>query len=708
MLRCELLILTVMLFLSGTACEQDRITKKTESRKNVQQKKVQQLVPPRPKPKNLSVKQSTQQNQIDSFSEESSTEDNTDLQSDITSPSSEHILSSKNIEETTSEDPIEISKREGELREPLEAELPAKDSKVVESSSDKTRGHPTPVQVAQVKESEQEKDGGIKEASQRSADSINIEREKDPVSKDNNPSIQDTYKIRFRNRTYIVSKNNNPPAQDTVIQTDKKTIKEEQKGSSTSEPEKFNTCDVLPQSLNTSLEKQLGKPCHLFTKEDLTHIKRLKISHVPKKEWDLFHKEHAQYFLSLEELDLSDNPEMLFLPSFVTDMVWLKELNISNTGINDFSEELCQLEALKILRASHNNYKDREVPFHTFCLKSLKVLDMSSSSLRYIDEYIGKLSFLEELYMSKNSLLLVPYMLSVLSSSSSLVLVDFRDNNLYDEDLNVRQSCKGFKGEEREECQEDLSDSMKCDNRNELPFDRKEPLRLMYIKLAFEKEDLILKQCEKNKEDGGLRYCPPFITKCRDYPESDKLECMMDEFQNPRQERERDLLYRDMCYATWLGFLVDYEKYPELLNKTIRGKTIREVKYASKYVGHFDCWEMPWDNLYYWGGLIDTLPKKYATFAFEFAPHSYRIPGLSSRVTARLESEGGFFNPDILWWVPEDCPHLYSNLKERVYEAAYEYERRKPEMREYMRDSYLLYFLWSSVLRSTGLARYTG
>jgi len=123
--KFELLILIIILFLSGTACEQDRITKKTESRKNVQQKKVQQLVPPQPKPKNLSVKQSTQQNQIDSFSEESSTEDNTDLQSDITSPSSEHILSSKNIEETTSEDPIEISKREGELRAPIEVELPA-------------------------------------------------------------------------------------------------------------------------------------------------------------------------------------------------------------------------------------------------------------------------------------------------------------------------------------------------------------------------------------------------------------------------------------------------------------------------------------------------------------------------------------------------------------------------------------------------------
>ena len=292
---------------------------------------------------------------------------------------------------------------------------------------------------------------------------------------------------------------------------------------------------------------------------------------------------------------------------------------------------------------------------------------MSHSSLRYIDEYIGHLSHLEELYMSENFLFLIPQMLSTLPH---LTLVDLRSNYLKNEDLSSLHSCKNVLEEETEECQEDLSDSMKCEAVHEVPFQRGEPLRQIYTSLAAQSEDFIMEQC---KEDPVFLYCPSFITKCKDYPKSDKQRCMLDEFESPRVE-ERHRLHRDRCYIAWVGWLVDYDKSPELLNKTIRGKTIREIRYVSKYRSENDllwsCWKWPWQEVRTLGGLIDFAPQRYPAFPFEVLPEAFREPGIASRVKARVEE--GFVDEDEFYWVPEDCPHLPKDLKEEIKRVAKE------------------------------------
>ena len=79
----------------------------------------------------------------------------------------------------------------------------------------------------------------------------------------------------------------------------------------------------------------------------------------------------------------------------------MSELDISGTGISDFSKNICNLKKLVSLKASHNNYKEQEIPINIFCLSQLKILDMSYSSIRYIDEYIHQLAQLEELIYEK-------------------------------------------------------------------------------------------------------------------------------------------------------------------------------------------------------------------------------------------------------------------------------------------------------------------
>ena len=410
---------------------------------------------------------------------------------------------------------------------------------------------------------------------------------------------------------------------------------------------KINVC-AYPQSLKTVVEQLTGRTCHLITRNDLTQIQQLKISNVSQKEWDLFKKEQAQYFPSLSELDVSDNPELFSLPSFVTDMVWLEKLNVSNTGIHNFGEEVCQLQNLTTLIASDNNYEGREVPFNIFCLKNLKVLDMSNSSIRYIDEYIGQLSHLEELYMSGNNLFLIPQMLSTLPH---LTLVDFQNNQLKNEDLNSFQSCKDFRGDRKQECQEDLLDSIECEAVHELPFQRGEPLRQIYTNLAGQSPEL-LKQCENG--NSTKIYCPSFITKCRYAPEQDRERCMLDEFESTRTE-ERHRPHRDICYITWVAWLVDYEGFPELLNKTIRGKTIREMRYVGNSQSIWTtCWDWPWEGIRTFGGWIDFAPEKYTAHPMEVFPKAYRTPGIASNVKAWRDGEGGFFSSDLFSWVPEE------------------------------------------------------
>ena len=433
---------------------------------------------------------------------------------------------------------------------------------------------------------------------------------------------------------------------------------------------------TFPNSLNKALSVKLKKECEDVTPEDLSAVKSLTVRNINKEETTALKKKYASYFKSLEELDVSNNPDMLSLPEFVAYLPNLKKLNISKTGIGNLPGEMCNLEnSLTALIATHNNYEGQEIPIEVFCLSSLRVLDMSHSSLRYIDEYIGQLSHLEELYVSGNSLFLIPHMLSTLPH---LTLVDFRNNNLKNKDLNSLQSCKSVIEEEKEECQEDLLDSIDCEAVHELPFQRGEPLRQMYTNLTSQSEELIMQQCEK---DPVFLYCPSFITKCKDYPEYDKQKCMLDEFESPRVE-ERHRSHRDKCYIAWVGWLIDYDKSPELLNKTIRGKTIREIRYVSRYASEnqsvFSCWEWPWENIRTFFGLIDNAPKKYPAHPLEVFPEEFREPGVASRVKSWSETDGTF-NADEFYWVPEDCPHLPPNLKKRIERVAQERDQKYTE-----------------------------
>ena len=419
-------------------------------------------------------------------------------------------------------------------------------------------------------------------------------------------------------------------------------------------------CD-FPSSLKNAIEQKLNMKCADVTSNHLAQIKQLRMKNVIAEELNSLDKKYTSHFASLEDVDISHNLDMKTLPSFIVYIPNLKTLNVSNTGIKSFSGEICHLKkSLTTLIAANNNYEGQEMPVEIFCLNKLKVLNMSHSSLRYMDEYIGKLLHLEELYMSGNSLFLIPQMLSTLPY---LTLVDFRDNNLKNEDLNILQSCKSlFKGEKKEECQEDLLDSIACEAVHELPFQRGEPLRQIYTNLAGQSQEL-MKQCE---DDEG-QYCPPFITNCVDYP-SDKEQCMLDYFESTRASNIHKL-HRDKCYINWVTWLVNYEKNPELLNKTIRGKTIREIRYVGTNQSVISCWEWPWENIRTAGGWIDFAPEKYSAHPFEAFPEEFRAPGIASYIQSFSEGGG-----DLFWRVPDDCPHLSSNLKKQVEEIVQKYD----------------------------------
>ncbi len=437
----------------------------------------------------------------------------------------------------------------------------------------------------------------------------------------------------------------------------------------------------FPNSLKKAVSTNLKKDCENSILKDLHSIKSLTVREINKREGDLLTKAYASYFKSLEELDISNNPHLPALPEFVSYLPNLKKLNISRTGIRSFPKEICQLKnSLTTLIASHNNYEGQEIPLEVFCLSNLKVLDFAYSSLRYIDEYIGKLALLEELYLSGNSLLIIPSMLFTLSH---LTVVDLRDNNLYNEELNSIHSCKSLEEGEREKCQEDLLDSLQCEGLYELPFQRGEPLRQIYTNLVAQHEGAIMEQCKQNSV---FAYCPSFFTKCKDYPEYDREQCMLDVFENPREE-ERHRPHRDRCYITWIGWFVDYDKSPELLNKTIRGQTLRELRYFARYMKQNKnfyeyCFSSSWwDPLNFktmridapilrnW---VDNAPQRYDAHPLEIFPKAFRKPGIASKVKAYIED--GVFNltKDQFYWVPEDCPHLGPNLKEKIKKIAEE------------------------------------
>ncbi len=246
-----------------------------------------------------------------------------------------------------------------------------------------------------------------------------------------------------------------------------------------------NVC-AFPDSLKVSIETQLEMNCADVTADQLGQIKQLIIKNINKDELDLLHdNNYACYFTSIEKLDIAKNPQVSYLPSFVTNLSTLSELDISGTGIRDFSKDICNLKKLTSLKASHNNYKNQEVPINTFCLSQLKVLDMSYSSIRYIDEYIYRLVQLEELHMRNNKLMVVPFMLHIMSS---VLLIDFTENEFpslswtdsafgYDS-LNDLYNCKDKSTTHKKtECQEDMLDNLRCSWWQELPFKRGYPFR---------------------------------------------------------------------------------------------------------------------------------------------------------------------------------------------------------------------------------------
>ncbi len=335
----------------------------------------------------------------------------------------------------------------------------------------------------------------------------------------------------------------------------------------------------FPKSLKTAVlkgwkPKDEGRPplpakktCTLVTLEVLRKITHLKLTGLDEKEANQLDKKYAGYFPGLTELDISDNPQMVSLPAFTTYLTDLKKLNISKTGISDFTEDILQLKNLEVLMAAHNNYKNQEPPFLVWSLTSLKILDMSYSKIRYIDEYISKLTNLEELYMQGNQLALTPFMLRWMSG---LLVIDFSNNNFVEEpfhilnpysyysslSINEQHTCKNTieNSEERKSCQADMLDQFRCDSWwYPLPFERGRPLR-------------------RYKDMSDEEYAR-FSSK------------------DPMKDR---------CYTYWLGtqygpaVINDPTAYSEY---TINGKTIREWRlFYHIWATPLDEWKLPFIN----------------------------------------------------------------------------------------------------------------
>ncbi len=291
---------------------------------------------------------------------------------------------------------------------------------------------------------------------------------------------------------------------------------------------------------------------------------------------DLLKSLKGQELSLVTEADLSNNPEMISIPEFIHHFPNLKTLNISHTKISSWDENICQLEKLEKLIGRNNHYVDDEVPFHTFCLKNLKVLDMSDSHIRYVDEYIGKLTHLKELHLSGNDLILAPFMLV---SLKNLQLVDFQDNSQFiNEDLATIQSCEDEDDDDKEDCQEDIAESFECEFFNPIPFQRKKPFRTLYIDLV-DSSEVISKACEEDNSP----ICPHFVKPCKHITNGvQRRECMLNEFES--LNIHPDLwINRDRCYTSWAKWYNDFEEFPELLEYSLAGRTIRELLFRTNY-----------------------------------------------------------------------------------------------------------------------------
>ena len=303
--------------------------------------------------------------------------------------------------------------------------------------------------------------------------------------------------------------------------------------SSSEKKQAFNFC-FFPDSLKKAIELELKMNCAAVTLMHLAQIKKLKIQNISQQEADLVNKNYGSYFTVLENLDLSNNTLLLNLPEFVTHIPGLKKLNVSATGISNFGAEMCQLQQLTTLEAADNNYEGWEIPMAVFCLSNLKVLNMSNSSLRYIDEYIYYLKKLEEFHLRGNNLMIAPVVLHIMPA---LLVLDLRDNNFTYKPVNSLHNCKELAddSDERKECQKKLSESVECEYWYKMPFERGRSFKERYREMTGE-------------------------------PYKERNECL--ECAN--------------CYNSWLNDYVSYydpdKQY--LFDLTINGKTIREWRLA--------------------------------------------------------------------------------------------------------------------------------
>ena len=345
-----------------------------------------------------------------------------------------------------------------------------------------------------------------------------------------------------------------------AITTEVQTLIDDNLSSVLEQEEIFNFC-TFSDSLKIAVQKTINKDdCSLVTEKDLSQIKQLTIKNIREEETALLDEKYASYFPVLEDLDISKNLWVSFLPSFITHLRVLKKLNISQTGINDFNEDICRLEKLEVLIASHNNYVGQEIPIEIFCLSALKVLDMSYSFIRYIDEYIYKLENLEELYMNNNQLMVLPFMLHTMPN---LLLVNLT-NNIFEPlsevasvvgytPLNTLHTCKETRdpSSDIQSCQSNMLDNLKCSWWYKLPFERGKSFRFY-----------------KDFEDMTAREQKTF----------EKLK------HQPTKNR---------CYNFWLNNvyvpLSDEEK-SKFIERTINGKTIREWKIVLSVMEEQNIW----------------------------------------------------------------------------------------------------------------------
>ena len=245
---------------------------------------------------------------------------------------------------------------------------------------------------------------------------------------------------------------------------------------------KFDLC-IFPESFKQAVEKKLKKECQFVAPEDLAQIKELKATNMTSVEPDLLDAKYGAYFTSLEDLDISNSPNMSDIPEFIFYIPGLKKLNISSAGVSNFSEKMCQLQKLNTLIASNNSYEGKEIPIAIFCLFNLQVLDMSSSGIRYIDEYIYYLKNLKELYLKGNDLMILPFTVHVLPA---LLVLDLRGNSFEYELVNSLTDCTilGEGSEEQIECQEELLDLVECEYWYEMPFERGQSFNARYTEMT--------------------------------------------------------------------------------------------------------------------------------------------------------------------------------------------------------------------------------